>query len=199
MLKMGMLGAVKVVCGKVKIRTCKRKRFKSETKEGFWKGERLYRSDNNSEFTGWEISVGGGEHANFYGLRTCWTDWQRWLERSVGSDERMWYKEVIYYKHWNNYVTAQAMVKVGGYESPTCVVEVGMRQGCSVFEGWGNGGGESKSDGRKWKMLACSYADDSIVLAYSEEDLQRIVSETDHACARRKLKVNAITFITFLT
>ncbi len=39
-------------------------------------------------------------------------------------------------------------------------------------------------------MVASLYVDDTVLLAESEEMLQRIVNEFDRKCKRRKLKVN---------
>ncbi len=42
-----------------------------------------------------------------------------------------------------------------------------------------------------WSVVTCLFADDTVLLAESEGDLQREVNEFFSVCKRRKLKVNA--------
>ncbi len=41
-----------------------------------------------------------------------------------------------------------------------------------------------------WSVVACMFADDIVLLAESERELQRIVDKFYNVCVRRKLKVN---------
>ena len=40
-------------------------------------------------------------------------------------------------------------------------------------------------------MAACLFADDTVLLAESERELQRVVDQFHSVCSRRKLRVNA--------
>ncbi len=42
-----------------------------------------------------------------------------------------------------------------------------------------------------WSVLTCLFADDTVLLAESEGDLQRVVNEFNSVCKRRTLNVNA--------
>ncbi len=42
-----------------------------------------------------------------------------------------------------------------------------------------------------WRVVASPFPDDSILLANSEEELQKVIDEFYRVCVRRKLKVNA--------
>ncbi len=42
-----------------------------------------------------------------------------------------------------------------------------------------------------WSLVTCLFADDTVMLAEGEEDLQRTVNEFYSVCKRRKFKVNA--------
>ena len=46
-------------------------------------------------------------------------------------------------------------------------------------------------NGVKWIMSQLLYADDTTLVAESEENLQHLVNQFEKACARRKLKVNS--------
>ncbi len=41
----------------------------------------------------------------------------------------------------------------------------------------------------KWKLNTILFADDTVLLAESEKDLQKLVNEFSNVCVRRKLKV----------
>ncbi len=44
--------------------------------------------------------------------------------------------------------------------------------------------------GREWVLNSILFADDTVLIAESESDLQNLVSVFDNVCKRRKLKVN---------
>ncbi len=54
----------------------------------------------------------------------------------------------------------------------------------------GNLGTEMSIDNAKWKLNNMLFADDTVLLAESEKDLQKLVNEFSNICVRRKLKVN---------
>ena len=106
------------------------------------------------------------------------------------------------------YRNSRACVRVGNRESESFEVKVGLRQGC-VMSPWlfnifmdgvvreinarlgerglglieGNGG-------RNWVLNQVLFADDTALVADSEEGLQQLVTEFGRVCNRRKLKVN---------
>ncbi len=105
------------------------------------------------------------------------------------------------------YREANACVRVGGEFSDSFAVEVGMRQGC-VMSPWlfnifmdgcmremkckvGNAGAKLRLNGEVWFVVTLLFADDTVLLAGSEGDLQRLVNVFSSVCKRRKLKVNA--------
>ncbi len=45
-------------------------------------------------------------------------------------------------------------------------------------------------NGEDWPAVTCLFADDTVLLTESEEDLQRVANEFYNVCKRRKLKVN---------
>ncbi|WP_435316575.1 reverse transcriptase domain-containing protein, partial [Klebsiella pneumoniae] len=51
-------------------------------------------------------------------------------------------------------------------------------------------GAKLKWENEEWWMVASLFADDTVLLAESEEELQRVVDEFCRVCERRKLKVN---------
>ena len=55
----------------------------------------------------------------------------------------------------------------------------------------GNVGVRLKKKGKGWAVVAFLFADDNVLFAKSEEELQRLVDEFYCVCPRRKLKVNA--------
>ncbi len=84
---------------------------------------------------------------------------------------------------------------------------VGVRQGC-VMSPWlfnifinrcmremkakvGKVGARLKLNGVDWSVAACLFADDTVLLAESERDLQRMVDQFHSVCSRKKLRVNA--------
>ncbi len=96
---------------------------------------------------------------------------------------------------------------MNGELSESFNVEVGVRQGC-VMSPWlfniymdgcmkemkckvGNTGAKLRLNGEVWSVVTCLFADDTVLLAESEGDLQRVVNEFYSVCKRRKLKVNA--------
>ncbi len=45
-------------------------------------------------------------------------------------------------------------------------------------------------EGRKWFLNSILFADDTVLIAESESDLQNLVNVFDSVCKRRKLKAN---------
>ena len=101
---------------------------------------------------------------------------------------------------------SKACVKIGGKLSEYCDVKVGVRQGCVMspwlFNVYMDGvikevkariagiGVKMSNNGDVWNTWTCLYADDTVLLAESERYLQKVVSEFENVCMRRKLKVN---------
>ncbi len=54
-----------------------------------------------------------------------------------------------------------------------------------------NAGAKLRLNGEVWSVVTCLFADDTVLLAESERDLQRVVNEFYSVCKNRKLKVNA--------
>ncbi len=55
----------------------------------------------------------------------------------------------------------------------------------------GNAGAKLRLNGEVWSVVTCLFADDTVLLAESEGDLQRVVNVFYSVCMRRKLQVNA--------
>ena len=105
------------------------------------------------------------------------------------------------------YKNCRAKVRVNGVESKNFNIGVGVKQGCvmspwlfniymdSMMKEWKvriqGQGAELHENGSVWKIPACLYADDAVLFAESEENLQSMVSEFNRVCERRKLEVNA--------
>ncbi len=104
------------------------------------------------------------------------------------------------------YSEANACVRVGGEFSESFTVEMGVRQGC-VMSPWlfnifmdgcmremkckvVNAGAKLRLHGEVWSVVTCLFPDDTVLLAESEGDLQRVVYEFCSVWKRRKLKVN---------
>ena len=105
------------------------------------------------------------------------------------------------------YVNSRACVRVGGGESECFPVKVGLRQGC-VMSPWlfniymdgvvrevnmrvlGRGLSLVSAERREWKVNQLLFADDTALVADSEELLRRLVEEFGRVCQRRGLKVN---------
>ncbi|MCP5003018.1 MAG: hypothetical protein GY941_03575 [Planctomycetes bacterium] len=104
------------------------------------------------------------------------------------------------------YKGASACVRVDGRLSETFDISVGVRQGC-VMSPWlfnvymdgciremkarvGDIGVGLQLDGVGWSLVASLFADDTVLMAESERELQRVVKEFDTVCKRRKLRVN---------
>ena len=105
------------------------------------------------------------------------------------------------------YVDSRACVRVGNEVSEWFPVKVGLRQGC-VMSPWlfniymdgvvrevnvrvgGRGLELVEEDGRKWELSQLLFADDTALVADSEEKLCSLVSEFGRVCDRRKLHVN---------
>ncbi len=54
-----------------------------------------------------------------------------------------------------------------------------------------NMGVKLRLNGEVWSVVTCLFADDTVLLAESEGDLQRVVNEFSSVCKRGELKVNA--------
>ncbi len=54
-----------------------------------------------------------------------------------------------------------------------------------------NEGAKLRLNGQDWSVVTCLFADDTVFLAESEGDLQRLVNGFYSVCKKRKLKVNA--------
>ncbi len=50
-----------------------------------------------------------------------------------------------------------------------------------------NAGAKLRLNGEVWSVVTCLFADDTVFLAESEGDLQRVVNEFYSVCKRRKL------------
>ena len=105
------------------------------------------------------------------------------------------------------YVDSRACVRVGSEVSEWFTVKVGLRQGC-VMSPWlfnlfmdgvvrevnasvlGRGLELLEASGRSWQLSQLLFADDTALVADSEEKLCRLVSEFGRVCERRKLRVN---------
>ena len=105
------------------------------------------------------------------------------------------------------YIESRACVRVGDEESEWFAVEVGLRQGC-VMSPWlfnifidgvvrevrartlGRGVGMVGERGEELQVNQLLFADDTVLMADSEEKLRRVVCEFGKVCNRRKLKVN---------
>ena len=98
-------------------------------------------------------------------------------------------------------------MRVGNEVSEWFPVNVGLRQGC-VMSPWlfnvymagvvrevnvrllGKGLERLNADGGRFEINQLLFADDTALVADSEEKLCRLVSEFGRVCARRKLRVN---------
>ena len=104
------------------------------------------------------------------------------------------------------YVNSRACVRVGNCISEWFDVRVGLRQGC-VMSPWlfnifmdgvvreVNGsvrGGLNLVDveGNAWRVSQLLFADDTALVAESEEELQQLVEGFGRVCTRRKLRIN---------
>jgi hypothetical protein len=105
------------------------------------------------------------------------------------------------------YADSRACVRVGSEVSDWFTVKVGLRQGC-VMSPWlfnlymdgvvrevnasvlGRGLELLEANGRSWQLSQLLFADDTALVADSEEKLCRLVSEFGRVCERRKLRVN---------
>ena len=105
------------------------------------------------------------------------------------------------------YVDSRACVRVGNDVSEWFPVNVGLRQGC-VMSPWlfnvymdgvvrevtvrvlGKGLELLSANGGRFEINQLLFADDTALVANSEEKLCRLVSEFGRVCERRKLRVN---------
>uniref|UniRef100_A0A3P9JF00 ribonuclease H n=1 Tax=Oryzias latipes TaxID=8090 RepID=A0A3P9JF00_ORYLA len=105
------------------------------------------------------------------------------------------------------YRNSRACVRVGNSMSEWFPVRVGLRQGC-VMSPWlfnvymdgvvkevnervsGTGVSMVNNDGSEWSVNQLLFADDTALVADSEESLARLVEEFGRVCDRRKLRVN---------
>ncbi len=105
------------------------------------------------------------------------------------------------------YGEAVACVKADGDLSNSLAIGVGVRQGC-VMSPWsfyifmdgcmremkakvGEVGARLILNGVDWAVAACLFADDTVLLAESEREFQKVVDQFHSVCSRRKLRVNA--------
>lgn len=104
------------------------------------------------------------------------------------------------------YVSSRACVRVAGETSDWFTVNVGLRQGCVMspwlFNMYMDGvvrevnarvlgtGCELVKGNQKWHLNQILFADDTALVADSEERLRRLVTEFGRVCERRKLSVN---------
>ncbi len=94
-------------------------------------------------------------------------------------------------------------MKIDGELSDSFGVGLGVRQGC-VMSPWlfnifmdgcmremkakvGKVGARMKLNGVDWSVAACLFADDTVLLAESEREPQRVVDQFYRVCSRRKL------------
>ena len=105
------------------------------------------------------------------------------------------------------YAGSKACVRVGNEMSEWFTVRVGLRQGC-VMSPWlfnlyidgvvrevnarvlGRGVELIDANDNAWQMNQLLFADDTVVVADSEEKLCQLVNEFGRVCKRRKLRVN---------
>ena len=105
------------------------------------------------------------------------------------------------------FVDRRACARVGNYVNEWCPVNVGLRQGC-VMSPWlgneymdgvvrevnvkvlGKGLELLSENGGKFEINQLFVADDTALVADSNERLCRLVSEYGRVCERRKLRVN---------
>lgn len=105
------------------------------------------------------------------------------------------------------YVNSRACVRVGNEVSESFEVKVGLRQGC-VMSPWlfnmymdgvvrevnakvmGRGAELIEEDGQRWELSQLLFADDTVLIADTEEKLCHLVLEFGRVCERRKLRVN---------
>ena len=105
------------------------------------------------------------------------------------------------------YTDSRACVRVGDGTSDWFPVRVGLRQGC-VMSPWlfnlyidgvvrevnarvlGRGLELLDENGSEWQVNQLLFADDTVVVADSEEKLCQLVAEFGRVCKRRKLRVN---------
>ncbi|MEL7177812.1 MAG: reverse transcriptase domain-containing protein [Pseudomonadota bacterium] len=104
------------------------------------------------------------------------------------------------------YKGANACVRIKGKLSDCFQIKRGVRQGCVMspwlFNIYMDGviremkarvmerGVELIHEERAWHMTTSLFADDTVLLAGSERELQQVVEEFNRVCMRRKLKVN---------
>ncbi len=107
----------------------------------------------------------------------------------------------------NFYEGSRACVRVGRGENGWTEVHVGLQQGC-VMSPWlfnvymdgmvrqvntrvqGKGLVMLGEDGEEWRINQLLFADDTVLVAGSEEDLRRLVEEFGRLCAQRKFQLN---------
>ncbi len=104
------------------------------------------------------------------------------------------------------YRDINACVNVKGEMGECFKIKAGLRQRC-VMSPWlfnifmdgvireikakiVNIGIEMRIDNAKWKISTKLFADDTVLLAESEKNLQKLINEISNVCVRRKLKVN---------
>ncbi len=103
---------------------------------------------------------------------------------------------------------ANACVKVDTEFGDSFAIGVGAKQGC-VMSPWlfnifmdgcmrgmkakvGKIDARLKLNGGDWLVAACLFVDDTVLLADSEGELQKVVDQLHSVCSRRKLRANAV-------
>ncbi len=74
-----------------------------------------------------------------------------------------------------------------------CDVTIIIMDGCvgEMERKMVNAGAELRLNGEGWSVVTCLFVDDTLLLAESKRDLQRVINEFCSICKRRKLKVIA--------
>jgi len=102
------------------------------------------------------------------------------------------------------YVNSRACVGMGNSVSNWFPVQVGLRQGCVMlpwlFNDYIDGvvrevnarmlGSLVNADSREWNLNRLLFAEDTALVADSEERLRHLVEEFGRVCKRRKLRLN---------
>ncbi len=92
---------------------------------------------------------------------------------------------------WLSVLTIGVGVKQECVMSPWLfnIFMVGRYEGNESYK-WGKIGARLKLNGVDWSVAACLFADDTVLLAESERNLQRVVVRFHSVCSRRKLRVD---------
>ncbi len=80
-------------------------------------------------------------------------------------------------------------VQLSFYEN-LCVTRLEISGMLQMKGKFGEVGVRMYDEGRKWVLNSILFADDTVLIAEIESDLQNLVNAFDSVCKRRKLKVN---------